>query len=366
MRILHTESSCGWGGQELRILAEAEGMARRGHDLLIGAPPGSRIVAEAQKRRLAVRALPIARKGVSGWRALRDLFKVETVDIINTHSSTDSWLVALARIGVSNFTPVVRTRHISAPIPDNFLTRWLYNHGSDRIVTTGEALRQQVIEQTGVDPGRITSVPTGVDLQRFRPGDRAASRVHLGLAREDFLVGIVATLRSWKGHRYLLEALALIPDESTKVVIVGAGPQEDNIRRQIEQQGLASRVIVSGHQDDVVPWLHSFDVFALPSYANEGVPQAIMQAMACGLAVITTGIGAIGEAARDGVTALMVKPGDAAAVATAIVRLRDDPALRTRLSEAACLQAQARFSSETMLDRMENMFLDTIHTCGFQ
>jgi glycosyltransferase involved in cell wall biosynthesis len=360
MRILHTEASGGWGGQELRILAEAQGMARRGHDVLIAAPPESRILAEAQKRRIAARALPIARRSFAALRALRRLLKMEPVDAVNTHSSTDSWLVALARVGLPRFVPVVRTRHISAPIPDNFFSRWLYTHGADRIVTTGEALRRQVMEQTGVDPRRITSIPTGVDLQRFRPGDRGAARARLGLAREDFLVGIVATLRSWKGHRYLIEAFTLIPDERTKLVIVGTGPQEDSMRRQVESLGLARRVILSGHQDDVVPWLNCFDVFALPSYANEGVPQAIMQAMACGLPIVTTEIGAIGEAARDGVTALMVKPRDAAALAEAITRLREDPDLRARLGEAAGAEAKARFSSEIMLDRMENVFAETV------
>src|SRR5882762_10166850 len=142
MKILHTESSCGWGGQEIRILDEAEGLARRGHDLLIVAPPESRLYPEAQKRGLAVRALPIVRKGFTGWRALRILLKAETVDLVNTHSSTDSWLVALACIGLKNAPAVMRTRHISAPIPNNFLTRWLYNRAADHVITTGEVLRR--------------------------------------------------------------------------------------------------------------------------------------------------------------------------------------------------------------------------------
>jgi glycosyltransferase involved in cell wall biosynthesis len=338
-------------------------MAKRGHDVLIAAPPGP-VFSPRRRRRIAARALPIARRSFSAWRALRRLLKMEPVDAVNTHSSTDSWLVALARIGLPRFVPVVRTRHISAPIPDNFFSRWLYTHGADRIVTTGEALRRQVIERTGVDPRRITSVPTGVDLQRFRPGDRGAARARLGLPQEDFLIGVVATLRSWKGPLYLVDALALIPDERAKVVIVGAGPNEVNILRQIEQHGLSSRVIMAGQQDDVAPWLHSFDVFALPSYANEGVPQAIMQAMACGLAVVTTEIGAIGEVARDGVTALMVRPRDGAALAAAITRLRDDPALRARLGAAARVEAQTRFSGEIMLDRMESLFRETVETSG--
>lgn len=340
----------------MRILAEAMGMRHRGHALLIAAPPQSRICAEARKRGLETRALPLARKSFAGFRAMRTLLKAEGVQVVNTHSSTDSWLTALACIGLGDAPAIVRTRHISAPIPSNPLTRWLYVRAAAHIVTTGEALRRQVIAEAGADPARVTSVPTGIDLDRFHPGDRIAARAELGLAQEDFLVGIVATLRSWKGHRYLLDAIARIPDTRVKAVVVGGGPGEDNLRRQAADLGIEARVIMAGQREDVVPWLQSFDVFALPSYANEGVPQAIMQAMACGLPVITTAIGAIGEAASDGVTALMVQPQNADALAAAILRLRADAGLRERLGQAGRAAAQERFSAEEMLDAMERVF----------
>jgi glycosyltransferase involved in cell wall biosynthesis len=360
MKILHTESSCGWGGQELRVLNEACGMAGRGHQMLLAAPERSRIYAEAIKRGLSAYPLPIERKSFAGYFALRALIKSESVQIVNTHSSTDSWLTALACIGLGKAPAIVRTRHISAPIPANAITRWLYANASKRVVTTGEALRLQVIRETGAEPSRVVSVPTGVDLSRFVPGDRNAARASLGLAAGDFLVGIVATLRSWKGHRYLLDALAKIPDVRVKVVIVGGGPGESNLRRQAADLGLSERVVMTGQKDDVVPWLQSFDAFVLPSYANEGVPQAIMQAMACGLAIITTNIGAIGEVASDGITALMVRPQDADSVAEAISCLRDDAALRERLGSAAVLEARSRFSEQIMLERMEAVFLGAI------
>lgn len=331
-------------------------MARRGHELLIAAPPQSRIYAEGKKRGMAVHALPIARKSLAGFFALRALLKAEAVQIVNTHSSTDSWLAALACLGLSNAPAVVRTRHISAPIPRNAGTRWLYKRAASFVVTTGEALRRQVIEETGTDPSRVVSVPSGIDLEHFRPGDRNAMRAVLGLPEKGFVVGIVATLRSWKGHRFLLDAIAGIEDPNVKTVIVGTGPGENNLRRQIEKFGLADRVIMAGQQDDVVPWLQSFDVFALPSYANEGVPQAIMQAMACGLPVITTPVGAISEAARDGVTALMVPPQDADALAAAILRLYGDRGLCERMGSAALAEAQARFAEALMLDAMERVF----------
>ncbi len=338
------------------MLNEAVGMTRRGHHIRLAAPRQSRIYEEALKRGLPTYALPMERKSIAGYRAMRAFLGGEAVDIVNTHSSTDSWLAALACIGLRNAPPVVRTRHISAPIPSNLGTRWLYRSAAARIVTTGEALRLQVIRETDAEPDRVVSIPTGIDLAHFRPGDRLASRAVLGLEADNFLVGIVATLRSWKGHRYLLDALATIADPRLKVVIVGAGPGESNLRRQAQDLGIADRVVMAGQRDDVVPWLQSFDAFVLPSYANEGVPQSIMQAMACGLPIITTNVGAIGEIAHDGVTAMMVRPQEAEALASAILRLRNDASLCERLGRAAIIEAQERFSEDIMLERMEAVF----------
>ena len=115
-----------------------------------------------------------------------------------------------------------------------------------------------------------------------------------------------------------------------------------------------------GDQRDVVPWLRSFDVFALPSYANEGVPQALLQAMLCGLPCVTTSIGAIGEAAIDRETAIVVPPQDADALARGIDRLLADEALRSRLGAAARAHCVARFGYDAMLERMEAVFRDAV------
>ena len=94
MKILHTESSCGWGGQELRVLNEAAGMLRRGHEVLIAAPMESRIFEEASRHGVPVRALPIRKKTLHGLRAMRALLKSMAPTVVNTHSSTDTWTVA--------------------------------------------------------------------------------------------------------------------------------------------------------------------------------------------------------------------------------------------------------------------------------
>ena len=356
MHIVHTEASHGWGGQEIRVLSEAEGMRGRGHRVTLIAPASARIYGEAAARRIDAVDLPIGRKRPGGVLALRRWLGANAVDVVNTHSSTDSWLAALACRTLARAPAIVRTRHVSTPVPGNRATRWLYTDATRRIVTTGEALRRTLIEENGFPADQITSVPTGISSERFAPGERAAARVATGLPADRTMVGIVATLRDWKGHQFLLEAMAKLPGERVGLAIVGDGPQHAALAARIRELGLDGRVWMPGDQRDVVPWLRSFDVFALPSYASEGVPQALLQAMLCGLPCVTTGVGAIGEAAIDGETALVVPPRDAEALAGAIGRLVAEGALRARLGAAARAHCVARFGYEAMLDRMEAVF----------
>ena len=355
LQIVHTESSLGWGGQEIRILSEAQGMIRRGHDVKLLCPPQARIRAESANWGVPAISLPIDRKRPVGLGALHQWFAAHTSDIINTHSSTDSWLSALALLALHRPTRMVRTRHISAPVPRGPLSRWLYMRAAAYVVTTGEALKRQLVERNGFRASRIESVPTGIDAGHFRPGERKASRAKFGLPQDKTLVGIVATLRSWKGHAFLLEAMTHLPAD-IELVIVGDGPQREALEKRIAQLGLRSRVRMQGQQADVLPWLRALDIFALPSYANEGVPQALVQAMLVELPCVTTPVGGIPELAEHERTALLVAPQDAAALAAAIARLAGNEGLRRELGEAARKHCVEGYSYERMLDRMETIY----------
>lgn len=353
--IVHTESSLGWGGQEIRILSEAQGLIGRGHQVTLLCPPESRIHAEAPAWEVPVVAVAIAKKRPAGVKALFAWLKGHRCDIVSTHSSTDSWLAAIALLALGRPCAMVRTRHISAPVPRNLPTRWLYTRATARIVTTGEALKKELIESNGYPAARIDSVPTGIDGGRFAPGDRAAARASLGLPAHGTLVGIVATLRSWKGHRYLVEAVAALP-AAIALAIVGDGPQREALEALVDKLGLRSRVRFAGNQRDVLPWLQALDIFALPSYANEGVPQALVQAMLVGLPCVTTHAGSIAELAIHEQTALVVPPQDVPALRAAIDGLLKDPSLAKRLGTAARKHCSERYSYERMLERMETIY----------
>jgi len=121
----------------------------------------------------------------------------------------------------------------------------------------------------------------------------------LGLDRQVRMVGIIATLRSWKGHEDLIHAFKLLDDSSSKLIIVGDGPRRAALHALSSSLGLSSRIAFVGQQTNVEPWFAALDVYAQPSYANEGVPQAILQAMATGLPIVSCPIGGIPEAVAD-------------------------------------------------------------------
>jgi len=361
LHIVHTEASQGWGGQEIRILTEAQGMLARGHRITLLASPAAQIFPAAIARGIAIEAMPFERKSFRGLLAMRRWLKQNPCDVINTHSSTDSWIAALAQIGLKRHVPIVRTRHVSVKVSDRWTTRWLYGKGCARVVTTGERLRKELISGLSLAPEHVVSVPTGIDLQRYtraatRP--RTDMRAELGIPQDALVIGMVATLRSWKGHAYLLESFVNLVEAfpSAHLLIAGNGPFREPLLERITASGLADRVHLIGQREDVPDVLGAMDVFALPSYANEGVPQAIMQAMAMELPVVSTTVGAIDEAVEDGVTGYLVEPKNAGQLKARLAELLASEVLRRTMGVAARKRAESRFSSERMLDAMENLF----------
>ncbi|GBE08085.1 putative glycosyltransferase EpsF [bacterium BMS3Abin11] len=360
MKILHTEASLGYGGQEMRIVKEAQGMVELGHDLTLLCPGEAEIGTLAKKHALNVHLLPIGRKNVSAVLALRNWLKENPPDVINTHSSTDSWLIALATRMMADRPAIVRTRHISTPIPRNLSSRWLYTKSCDHIVTTGEKLRQTLIDVNHFPADHITSVRTGINLDYFSPVDQSVVRSKLGMDKKAFIIGIVATLRSWKGHRYLIRAFSRFSNKNSRLLIVGEGPQWDTLHTLVDKLGLRDRVIFTNRQQNIAEWMNTMDVFCLPSYANEGVPQALMQSQACGIPAITTLNGSINEAVIPDKTALIIEPRNSDAVLAALEHMYKDHKMISTMSEAAHLNAQKNFSSQQMIEKMDAVFTAAI------
>ncbi|HBC6052196.1 glycosyltransferase family 4 protein [Proteus mirabilis] len=363
LSILHTESSCGWGGQEIRILTESQGMVQRGHHVTLVCCPNSKIAKAAPDYGIEVVTLPIEKKRGSALMALRNWLKFhrQQFDVINTHSSTDAWLVALSCASLRHSPAIVRTRHVSTDVSRSLPTRWLYLSSSAHIVTTGEKLRQTLHQYNRFPLSQMTSVPTGIDLEKFSPQNKQQAREKIGVPNKPTL-GIVATMRVWKGHKYLIEAWKTLhlqfPD--WQLLLVGDGPQRKNLQPMVKLAGLEESVFFLGNRNDVPDCLNAMDVFALPSFGNEGVPQGIMQAMACGLPVVSTTVGAISEAVIDGKTGFTLAPQVQETLINYLAKLMASDELRQQMGQASLAHAKAQFGLDNMLDKMEKIFINAI------
>ena len=181
-------------------------------------------------------------------------------------------------------------------------------------------------------------------------------REELGIPEGVPVVGTVAHLKPHKGHQHLLRAAAEVrrarPD--ARFVLVGRGPLESELRQLTSRLGLDGSVVLTGFRDDALRIASAFDLFVLPS-EHEGLPIALLEAMAIGKPVVVTRVGGNAEVVEDGVNGLVVPPENPPALAGAITLLLRDPPLRERLGEAARRRA-ADFDIRTAIRRMEEVY----------
>ena len=363
-KILHTEASTGWGGQEIRILSESAGLTKRGHEVMIACQPGSVISERASNQGIGTFVIRLGGAfDVAGIRHLSALIRRREVDIVNTHSSKDSWCAGLAA-KLSGGAKVIRTRHLSIPIKRSLESKLLYRTLPDAVVTTGEALREHVIERTGLCPERVVSIPTGIDLAKFDPTvvDGSGVRAEFGIATDVPFIGTVGMLRIMKGHSYFLEAASRVVKKcpEAKFLIVGdiafSSPIKVQLASLVDELGIGDRIIMAGYREDIPEVMAALDVFVLPSIRNEGVPQVISQAMAMKKPVVATDVGAIREQVMDGETGLTVEKADAGQLARAILAFLEDPEKARRMGENGRKLVEEKFSLDAMLDATEALY----------
>lgn len=357
MNILHLEASSGWGGQEIRILREAEGMRARGHTVILAVTKGGGLVARARNARFTVYEVNFRRPA---WLIclfqLLSIMRMHQIKLVNTHSSLDSWIGGIAaRIGRRT---VVRTRHLSTPIKPGWNSRMVYGKLADFIVTTCSSILPMISEQSGKAASLCRSIATGVDPDkiRFTPLETEEFRKSIGVSPDDFLVGTACFMRSWKGIDDLLNAANLLRNTpKLKWVIIGGGHAERH-KKLATDLNLNDIVHFTGHLDNPFPALASLDLFTLLSTAHEGVSQAILQAAYLGKPLLSTRTGGLGEVCIGHVTGLNVPPHAPQEVAKAVLSMKNNPSLRQQCGERARQLVLDQFTLAHTLDQMEHVY----------
>jgi glycosyltransferase involved in cell wall biosynthesis len=370
LRVVHAVSSLNGGGMEHFVLRLVEAQRRHGHEASILALRGGPLEDLARQRALPTTVLAgekIERMGRAAFA-----FAGARPDVVHAHNPTSLHYAAIGKLLTRArlvFTDHAQTRGIIR-VPTRF--EW-------RLTDAVVGCSQDTADKSGaVGVARnISAIHNGIDIAPPRRA-RDEMRAELGL-REGEVVGIMpAAFHQVKGHDVLLRALARVrdgdrdraaPAESrpaskggaqVRVLVVGDGDERARIHGLAEELGLGpERATFLGFRKDVPDLLMAADFFVLPS-RNEGLPLAVLEAMARSLPVVVTPVGGVPEVVKDGEHGLLVPVDDDRALAAAIEAIARDPALRRALGEAGHRRVRDDFSFERMTRKYEDLYLDLV------
>ncbi len=353
MRILQLMSCRGWSSDAYWAAGISAELERAGHDVTLVCRRGSesRVMRRARDSGVSrIETLGFAGGVKPGTDAadLRQLSRwLGAADVVHVHRGKEHWLAALANRLSRTPRPLVRTRHIVQPVRAHALNRWLYREATSLVVTVTEAIRLQYIAAELVPPERVVALPGGVDLTRFHPGvDGRVARRALGAPSDVSLIGLVSGLRVMKGHHAAIEATRRLAGSGRRfhLLFVGGGALDTGIRQAVVAAGLSRHVTVMGFVPDLPAAMAALDLALYAAIESDGMSRVLFEYLATGKPVVASRVGVVPEVLEDGKTALLVPAGEAAALAEAIARLLDDPALARKLGAAGAGRVRSGLS----------------------
>lgn len=352
-------------------------LAERGYDVAIACSPehaldGPDVLAEPTIAACPVYAVPIPRaiRPLGDLRALWRLYRLIRhlrPDIVHTQTSKAGIVgrlaARLARTPVIIHTAHAFPFHPYLPAP----VRWAYiliERGAariaDLIMVDSESVRADGLRHRIVrDPGKLITVPMGIDLKKFSPSEARPGNLReaLGTGPQDLLVGTVARLVPDKGLDCFLDMAARIRAARSDVrfLIVGDGPLRAVLEQQAERLGIRPEVIFTGHRHDIPNLMQLMDLFVLPTL-REGFGVVFAEAMAMGKATIGSRIGPVAEVVEHGVTGYLADPNDPEEFAARALQLLGDPSLRRAFGEAGRRRIEKQFSEARMCESIEQQY----------
>jgi glycosyltransferase involved in cell wall biosynthesis len=378
LHIITKMVACGGASLTAKLLAEYQASEESAFEPGLAFGVGMDAEEEALKVAGSVEQFQVASlvrplSPLQDWRALGELRKVirsYRPTVVHTHSSKAGVLGRLAarkeRVPVIVHHVHGWSFHDRMPAWERNLfiaiERYMARHCQGLLMVAREDQRIAAERSIGAS-SQWHMVRSGLQMAEFAPTDpgrREAARRALGLDGERFVVGTVAQLRPQKSPLDFVKVAKAVTSqhEDALFVWIGDGPMRGEMEAAIAQERLGEHVRLVGSRTDVRDLYPAFDVFVLTSLW-EGLPRTVVEASVVGLPVVATAVAGTAEAIRDGHNGLLADPGDAAGLASCILRLYEDPALRRRL----CAHAQAmreEFSIERAVADLERLYLSLL------
>ena len=292
---------------------------------------------------------------------LRELFKRERPDIVQSHAVKSHVLVKFARPSTACWIAY----HHGYTYTDlkmrvyNQLDRWSLP-SADRVVTVCDVFRHQ-LTNLGVRPDRIRVLGNCIEPHQSPSQTSTELRERLRIPPTARVLVSIGRLSREKGHRYLVTALPPLESANVCLLLIGEGPERERLEEQVKQLGLQGKVLFVGHQRDPLPFYDLADVFVLPSL-SEGSSNALLEAMRAAKPIVATRVGGTPETATDGLSALLVPPGDPGSLARAIDRILKDSKLAAALGREAADTIMSRFSPEAYFRSLMSIYREVCAT----
>lgn len=368
MNVLLTNATDIFAGGEDYVLLLARYLAKRGHAVSVSARPGHLLLRKCEQ--LSIPTVPLAYGDMGRVFAvagtLRRALKARGITIIHSNANYDRTCAALA----AAFAPVrhIAGIHSTHSIQHN-ITHYLRNRlGTDHFITDAGAGRDVLIREDGIPPSRITTIPIGVenDPADVREAYREETRAALGIPRGTVVVGNVARLVPFKGHRYLLDAVAQLvrtsPSPPILLLIVGDGELEEDLRAQVAALRIGPFVRFLGFRDDLHELYPAFDVYCHSSVelAAEMFPIAILRALASALPVVCTDVGGIAAMVEEGVSGHLIPPENPHELARRLLDVVGDASVRRSMGAASFTLFERSYHVGTMAERVEAVYLNSL------
>jgi glycosyltransferase involved in cell wall biosynthesis len=350
-------------GTQRALLLLAEGLAARGHEqavLSLNESHDPKLAARLRKMGVPVhligkRALLLLYGLAAAWRfMLRGRFDLAVTFLF----VSDVLGPLLARTaGVPRLVSSQRSRNSDYGFWRRGLVRITLRQ-TDALVFNSRRVYEYFLERNSWAEGRCSIIQNGVRPSPTpRDEERARTRAALGIRPDQPLIGSVGRLTQAKGQDVLLQALTLMPDRDAALLLIGPGEEECRLRAQAATLGLTDRVLFTGHRRDVPGLLAALDVYVQPS-RFEGMPNALLEAMAVGCPIVASAVDGIEELISDGLHGWLVPAEDAGMLALAVQAALENPAEARRRGDAARRRADDEFSVETMVNRWERVLLE--------
>lgn len=370
IRVIYVIATMAVGGTQTQLIELLKALDRRRFDPALLCLTGrGELLAEAREAGLKVYSnnLPVS---IAQAGLVRNLFRTASLfrrlrpHIAHCYLPRGNVVGSAAAklAGVSVSITSKRGLHKPRSALESWGTR-LADRLASRVIANAKAVAEYAIEREGCDPGKVLVIPNGVDSERFRPMDEAtamATRRALGILPPTKVVGTVTRLRSRKGLDTLAEAITAIAKAvpEARAVVVGDVPPQ-SLEPAMRRAGVGGRVIFTGVRRDLPELLSALDVFLLASTDGEGMPNVVLEAMACGKPVVVTDVGGSREVVPES-GGVVVEPGDAQAMASSVLALFGDPERARRMGESAREEVLKRFSIPAMARATESVYLELL------